>query len=174
LEPTESSPQTSEPVVEKVAAQVKPVEFDVDTAQEVVFKPNPGPQTDFLSASEREVLYGGAAGGGKSYAMLADPLHGLNDPNFSGLLVRHTTEELRELIQKSQELYPKAVPGIKWSERKSQWISPRGGRLWISGLKEKVSGLVQGVVDFGCRTWTKTWTLLVTKVKRLTGSGSTN
>jgi len=134
LEPTESSPQTSEPVVEKVAAQVKPVEFDVDTAQEVVFKPNPGPQTDFLSASEREVLYGGAAGGGKSYAMLADPLHGLNDPNFSGLLVRHTTEELRELIQKSQELYPKAVPGIKWSERKSQWISPRGGRLWMSYL----------------------------------------
>jgi hypothetical protein len=133
-EPTESYPQTIEPVVETVAAQVKPVEFDVDTAQEVVFKPNPGPQTDFLSASEREVLYGGAAGGGKSYAMLADPLHGLNDPNFSGLLVRHTTEELRELIQKSQELYPKAVPGIKWSERKSQWISPRGGRLWMSYL----------------------------------------
>ena len=99
-------------------AQVKADEFDVEVAQSVVFKPNPGPQSDFLSASEREVLYGGAAGGGKSYAMLADPLHGLNHPSFSGLLVRHTTEELRELIQKSQELYPKAVPGIKWSERK--------------------------------------------------------
>jgi len=134
LEPIESSPQTIEPVVETVAAQVKAPEFDVDIAQEVVFKPNEGPQTNFLSASEREVLYGGAAGGGKSFAMLADPLHGLNDPNFSGLLVRHTTEELRELIQKSQELYPKAVPGIKWSERKSQWISPRGGRLWMSYL----------------------------------------
>ena len=109
-------------------------EFDVEEAQHVVFKPNAGPQTAFLSASEREVLYGGAAGGGKSYAMLADPLHGLNDPNFSGLLVRHTTEELRELIQKSQELYPKAIPGIKWSERKSQWTSPRGGRLWMSYL----------------------------------------
>lgn len=135
-EPTVSSNQTTsgpDPIIVK-PAEVKPAEFDVDTAQEVVFKPNPGPQTDFLSASEREVLYGGAAGGGKSYAMLADPLHGLNDPNFSGLLVRHTTEELRELIQKSQELYPKAVPGIKWSERKSQWISPRGGRLWMSYL----------------------------------------
>ena len=134
MEPIESSPQTIEPVVETVAAQVKAPEFDVDIAQEVVFKPNEGPQTNFLSASEREVLYGGAAGGGKSFAMLADPLHGLNDPNFSGLLVRHTTEELRELIQKSQELYPKAIPGIKWSERKSQWISPRGGRLWMSYL----------------------------------------
>lgn len=115
-------------------AQGKPAEFDVEAAQDVVFKPNPGPQTNFLSASEREVLYGGSAGGGKSYAMLADPLHGLGNPNFSGLLVRHTTEELRELIQKSQELYPKAVPGIKWSERKSQWITPQGGRLWMSYL----------------------------------------
>ena len=134
-EPTESlAPQTSEPVVETVPAQVKAPDLDVEAAQEVVFKPNPGPQTNFLSASEREVLYGGAAGGGKSYAMLADPLHGLGSPNFSGLLVRHTTEELRELIQKSQELYPKAIPGIKWSERKSQWITPQGGRLWMSYL----------------------------------------
>lgn len=129
-----ASKETVTPPVETIPAQVATAEFDVEAAQDVVFKPNPGPQTDFLSASEREVLYGGAAGGGKSYAMLADPLHGLNDPNFSGLLVRHTTEELRELIQKSQELYPKAIPGIKWSERKSQWISPKGGRLWMSYL----------------------------------------
>jgi len=119
------SQKTEEP--KAVPATVKAAEFDVDIAQEVVFKPNPGPQSNFLSASEREVLYGGSAGGGKSYAMLADPLHGLNDPNFSGLLVRHTTEELRELIQKSQELYPRAIPGIKWSERKSQWTSSRSG-----------------------------------------------
>ena len=118
----------------KAYAEVKAAEFNVEEAQDVVFKPNPGPQSDFLSASEREVLYGGAAGGGKSYAMLADPLHGLNNANFSGLLVRHTTEELRELIQKSQELYPRAIPGIKWSERKSQWTSPQGGRLWMSYL----------------------------------------
>ena len=120
--------------VDAVPAQSVAPAYDVQEAQDVVFKPNKGPQTDFLSSSEREVLYGGAAGGGKSYAMLADPLHGLNSANFSGLLVRHTTEELRELIQKSQELYPRAIPGIKWSERKSQWISPRGGRLWMSYL----------------------------------------
>ena len=58
----------------------------------------------------------------------------MNNPSFSGLLVRHTTEELRELIMKSQELYPKAIPGIKWSERKQSWTTPRGGTLWMSYL----------------------------------------
>lgn len=130
--PTPSKTQTE--VVETVPAVPVAAEYDVQSAQEVVFKPNPGPQTQYLAASEREVLYGGAAGGGKSYATLADPLRDMNDPDFSGLLVRHTTEELRELIQKSQELYPKAIPGIKWSERKSQWTTPRGGRLWMSYL----------------------------------------
>jgi len=102
--------------------------------QNVIFKPNPGPQTAFLAAGEREVLYGGAAGGGKSYAMLADPLRYMGHPQFSGLLLRHTTEELRELIWKSQEMYPKIYPGIKWSERKMQWVTPQGGRLWFSYL----------------------------------------
>ena len=31
--------------------------------QNIVFKPNAGPQEEFLAASEREVLYGGSAGG---------------------------------------------------------------------------------------------------------------
>ena len=107
---------------------------DLYGGRKVIFEPNKGPQTQFLASSEREVLYGGSAGGGKSYAMLADPLRYITHPQFSGLLIRHTTEELRELVWKSQELYPKAIPGIKWSERKMQWVTPQGGRLWFSYL----------------------------------------
>ena len=79
-------------------------------------------------------MYGGSAGGGKSYAILADPLRYMGHPQFSGLVLRHTTEELRELIWKSQEMYPKIYPGIKWSERKMQWQAPSGARLWMSYL----------------------------------------
>ena len=70
---TQKPAEIEVPHQEPIPAQVVATDYDVEEAQEVVFKPNDGPQTTFLSSSEREVLYGGAAGGGKSYAMLADP-----------------------------------------------------------------------------------------------------
>ena len=123
------------PILESKVQEVEDIEeLPIEQTHNVIFKPNEGPQTEFLAAGEREVLYGGSAGGGKSYAMLADPLRYMSHPSFSGLLLRHTTEELRELIFKSQELYPKIYPGIKWSERKMQWVAPSGARLWMSYL----------------------------------------
>ena len=103
--------------------------------QEVIFAPNEGPQTEFLAASEREVLYGGAAGGGKSFGLLADPMRYFSNPNFNGLILRRTNDELRELIWKSQELYPKAFKGAKWAEKKSQWTFPSGAKLWLTYLE---------------------------------------
>jgi hypothetical protein len=131
---TVSEPQIVEqpveqPVKRPVGRPRKPIE-----PSNIVFQANEGPQTEFLGASEREVLYGGAAGGGKSYAMLADPLRYMSHPQFSGILLRHTSDELRELVAKSQELYPKIIPGIKWSERKMQWSAPSGAKLWMTFL----------------------------------------
>ena len=122
--------QPPKPEIKETVIEALPIE----ESRNVIFQPNKGPQTSFLAAGEREVLYGGSAGGGKSYAMLADPLRYMGHPSFSGLLLRHTTEELRELIFKSQELYPKIWKGIKWSERKMQWEAPSGARLWMSYL----------------------------------------
>lgn len=58
-----------------------------------------------------------------------------SNKNFNGLLLRRTNDELRELIWKSQELYPKAFPGAKWSEKKSSWTFPAGGHLWLTYLE---------------------------------------
>ena len=123
-----------EPEVQSVPARVKPEPIEVEKAQEIIFEPNPGPQTDFLSASEQEVLYGGAAGGGKSFAMLADPVRYFNNSLSSMLLVRRSTEELRELISVSKQLYPRAIPGIKFMERDKTWVAPSGATLWLSYL----------------------------------------
>ena len=100
----------------------------------VIFQPNAGPQTRFLAATEQEVLYGGAAGGGKSYAMIADPVRYFSNPHARMLLVRRSTEELRELISVSKQLYPQAIPGIKFMERDKTWVAPNGATLWMSYL----------------------------------------
>ena len=97
--------------------------------KEVIFKPNDGPQSDFLAASEREVFYGGARGGGKSYAMLVDPLRYCDKQKHRALLIRRTMPELRDLINHSQQLYPKAYPGAKWREQEKEWKFPSGARI---------------------------------------------
>jgi hypothetical protein len=125
----ESSTQTT-----KIAARAKPEQIDIKKAQDIIFQPNPGPQEDFLASSEQEVLYGGAAGGGKSYAMVADPVRYFNNPQSRALLVRRSTEELRELISVSKQLYPRAIPGIKFMERDKTWVAPSGATLWMSYL----------------------------------------
>ena len=97
--------------------------------REVIFEPNDGPQTEFLAASEREVFYGGARGGGKSYAMLVDPLRYCDKQKHRALLIRRTMPELRDLINHSQQLYPKAYPGAKWREQEKEWKFPSGARI---------------------------------------------
>jgi len=97
--------------------------------QNVVFKPNTGPQTEFLASSEREVFYGGARGGGKSYAMLVDPLRYCHKETHRALLLRRTMPELRDLINHSQRLYSRAFPGAKWREQEKEWRFPSGAKI---------------------------------------------
>ena len=94
-----------------------------------IFEPNPGPQTEFLAASEKEVFYGGARGGGKSYSLIVDPLRYCDKEMARALILRRTMPELRDLINHSQRLYPKAFPGAKWREQEKEWRFPSGARI---------------------------------------------
>ena len=106
-----------------------------DTNQDIVFRPNEGPQTDFLAAGELDVLYGGAAGGGKSYAMLVDPLRYAHKSAHRALILRRSMPELRELIDKSRELYPRAFPGCKFREVEKLWNFPSGAKIEFGFLE---------------------------------------
>jgi len=97
--------------------------------QEVIFKPNDGPQTSFLASAEREVFYGGARGGGKSYAMLVDPLRYCHKAHHRALLIRRSMPELRDMITHSQRLYSRAFKGARWREQEKEWRFPSGARI---------------------------------------------
>ena len=113
----------------------KALQAEIDSGSHVVFHPNEGPQTEFLAADEKDVLYGGAAGGGKSYAMLVDPLRYAHRKAHRALILRRSMPELRELIDKSRELYPQAFPGCKFREVEKVWNFPSGAKIEFGFLE---------------------------------------
>ena len=68
-------------------------------------------QRAFMSAGETEVLFGGAAGGGKSYGQMVDALcFALKYPRSRQLILRRTYPELeKSLIRTSLVLFPREV-----------------------------------------------------------------
>lgn len=106
--------------------------------ENIIFKPNVGPQTLFLAASEDEVFYGGARGGGKTYSLIVDPLRYCDNPNHRALFIRRTMPELRDIIFKTKLLYPKAFDGAKFKTQENTWYFPSGARIEF-GYAENVS-----------------------------------
>lgn len=59
------------------------------------FQPQPGPQATFLGSPADICIYGGGAGGGKTYALLMDPLRRRSVPFFGAVLFRRTVPDIR-------------------------------------------------------------------------------
>lgn len=108
---------------------------DLVADAEIIFQPNDGPQTLFFESNEREVLYGGAAGGGKSYALIVDAVRDAFNKNHRAIIFRRTLDELRELIGKSKDLYPQMYPGATWNKQESTWSFPSGATIWYTYLE---------------------------------------
>ena len=57
-------------------------------------RPQPGPQEAFLASPADIVIYGGAAGGGKTYGLLLEGLRHIDNPGFRAVIFRRTTPEI--------------------------------------------------------------------------------
>ncbi len=90
-------------------------------------------QASLLSAVDLEVLYGGAAGAGKSDCLLIDALglqqKAIDNRNYQAILFRRTFPDLRDLIDRSQELYPHMGGGGKYDKQSHIWSWPSGARI---------------------------------------------
>ena len=73
---------------------------------DIKFEPISTPQWDFLASDSYEVLYGGAAFGGKSLCLVIDALRQVDHPRYLAMLLRRQYSELEELIAYSHQFYP--------------------------------------------------------------------
>lgn len=99
-------------------------------------RPQPGPQTQFLASSADIAIYGGGAGGGKTWALLMEPLRHIGNPGFGAVFFRRTTVQIRNeggLWDESVTLYP--LVGAAPVEHKLVWKFSSGASVSMAHLE---------------------------------------
>ena len=99
-------------------------------------KPQPGKQTQFLQSSADIAIFGGAAGGGKSFALLLEPCYHVSNPKFRCVIFRRTVPMLRApggLWDASREVFP--IIGGEAREQSHEWIFPSRAVVKFSGME---------------------------------------
>jgi len=99
--------------------------------------PQPGPQEQFLSSPADIIIYGGEAGGGKTWGLLMEPLrHVTNTPGYSATIFRATTTQITNpggLWDASMEVY--SLAGGEPTPYRHTWKWPGGGTVKMSFLE---------------------------------------
>ena len=92
-------------------------------------------QFDFMQRPEDEALYGGAAGGGKSDALVIEATRQVHIPHYKGLILRKTYPQLTELIEKSLRYYPLAFPKARYNASEHTWYFPSGAKIVFGSMQ---------------------------------------
>lgn len=100
----------------------------------VIWTPQPK-QAIFMGRPEYEALYGGAAGGGKSDALVIEALRQVHIPHYKGLILRKTFPQLTELLEKTENYYPRAFPKAKYNASKHVWTFPSGAKIIFGSMQ---------------------------------------
>ena len=110
-----------------------------------ILAPQPGTQEDFINTEASIVFYGGAAGSGKSHALLLDPLRHIHDPNFYAIMFRQNTTQLEgSLWPAAKKMY--APFNIKVQEKPHLITFPSGARIKFGYMElEKHADSHQGI-----------------------------
>lgn len=102
-----------------------------------VIRPQEGYQMKALSSKADIVIGGGAAGLGKTFVLLLEPLRHLNTvKGFGGVIFRRTSPQIRNeggLWDTSMTLYPHA--GAKPRESVLEWVFQHGNKIKFSHLE---------------------------------------
>ena len=104
----------------------------------ITLKPQEGPQMDFLSTKAQIAIYGGSAGGGKTWALMVDPLRHIANKDFRFSLFRRTYPEITgegALWDAAHDLY--GAIGARPNEQKLSWTFPSGMHGGFSHMQHK-------------------------------------
>lgn len=105
---------------------------------QIRIEPQPGPQTDFMSTRADIAIYGGAAGGGKSFGLLLEPLRHYHNAKFGGVIFRRTTNQIRNeggLWDNAMNLY--APLGATMNSSPLECIFPSGMKIKFAHLEHE-------------------------------------
>jgi hypothetical protein len=97
--------------------------------------PHLGSQTEFLSRSEFEVLFGGSAGPGKTDCLVAGLAADIWHPRYRGLLLRRTFPQLQEIIDRCWRLYP--LMGGVFRATEKRWEFPSGAIIDLGHMQHE-------------------------------------